>query len=387
MYIKRGMADKLKKLFKQYPIVTIIGPRQSGKTTLVKNEFPNLEYISLEDPDNREFALNDPRGFLDTYKSGVILDEVQRVPEVIPYLQTLVDLKNKAGQYVLTGSQNYLIHEKISQSLAGRTAILKLLPFSLEEIKGTKYFKDNYKHYLQKGFYPGIYEKELEPTNWYSFYVQTYIERDVRQIKNISDLNTFQKFIRLCAGRVGQILNLSSLANDVGISNNTVRSWLSILEMSFIIFLLQPYHNNFNKRLIKNSKLYFYDVGLVSYLLGIDNIKQIDTHYLKGSLFENYVISEILKYYYNLTKEPRCYFWRDKTGHEIDCLIESIDLMAIEIKAGSTISDHFFSNLDFFNKISSNSSKNSFVIYTGNTSQTRAKGSVLSWKEIGKLFI
>ncbi len=321
--ITRVISDKLKSLYRKFPVVSVVGPRQSGKTTLVKNVFPRLKYVSLEELDNREFALRDPRGFLSTYDNGAIIDEAQRVPDLFSYIQTEVDKKDSPGQFILTGSQNILLHENVSQTLAGRVAILRLLPFSLEELKNTPYGSWQSDRYIYTGFYPRIYDKKINPADWYPNYIQTYVEKDVRLMKNISDLNTFQKFIKLCAGRTGQILNLSSLGNECGITHNTAKSWLSILEAGYIIFLLKPYHKNFNKRLIKMPKLYFYDTGLACFLLGIQNTSQLATHYLRGSLFESFVLSELIKERFNKGIEPNCYYWRDKTGNEIDCVIET----------------------------------------------------------------
>jgi len=383
MYIQREIEKTIKPLFKQYPVITVIGPRQSGKTTSLRNIFPKADYVSLEDIDNREFASQDPRGFLKTHNKVTIIDEVQRVPNLLSYLQTEVDLRNKAGQYVLSGSQNLLISEVISQSLAGRSAIIKLLPFSLNELNETDIKKPGFDDYLFTGFYPRIYDMKLNPTTWYSNYVQTYIEKDVRQIKNISDLNTFQKFLKICAGRTGQILNLSTLSAEIGVSHHTIKSWLSILEASFIIYFLKPYHTNYNKRIIKNPKLYFYDTGLASYLLGINSVKQINTHYNAGALFENLIISELVKNHYNKNKEPNLYYWRDKTGHEIDCIVESDKSSIIEIKSSATINEHFFSNLEYFRTLSDKFKP--ILVYGGDQNQTRKTFNVIPWKDINKI--
>jgi predicted AAA+ superfamily ATPase len=325
MIIKRVLENKLKQLRSKFPVISLTGPRQSGKTTLVKYAFDDMDYVSLEDPDTREFAQTDPRGFLAGYTKGVIIDEAQRVPDLFSYIQTIIDTHNKPGMFILTGSQNFLLDENISQTLSGRVAVLNLLPFSLEELAGTSFdlTLSDYPRALFKGFYPRIYDFDLDPRDWYPGYVQTYLERDVRQIKNITDLGIFRRFMRLCAGRTGQILNLSSLAVDCGISHNTVKSWLSLLETSYIIFLLKPHFKNFRKRLVKMPKLYFFDPGLTCYLLGIENEKQVDTHFLKGSLLESVVIAEFFKYRLNRGREPNCYYWRDKTGHEIDGILES----------------------------------------------------------------
>jgi len=381
--IKRDLSHKLKHLSLKFPVVSVVGPRQSGKTTLVRNVFPKLAYVSLEDLDVREFARQDPRGFLANYRKGVILDEIQRVPDLFSYIQTLVDQKNTAGNFILTGSQNFLLRENVSQTLAGRTAILNLLPLSLAELQKTSYALKNSEDYIFKGSYPRIYDKKISPEDWYPNYIQTYVERDVRLIKNISDLNAFQKFIRLCAGRSGQILNLSSLGNDCGINHNTAKSWLSILESSYLVFLLKPYYKNFNKRLIKMPKLYFYDTGLACSLLGIQNEKQLATHYLKGGLFETLIISEIMKNSFNKGMVPHCYYWRDKTGHEIDCLIEEGNsVVPIEIKSGKTITDDFFTGLKHWRKITGGETSRPLVVYGGEENQKRTAGNIISWKRM-----
>jgi predicted AAA+ superfamily ATPase len=385
--IKRQMTSKLTALAEKFPVVAVIGPRQSGKTTLVKSTFSEMAYVSLEDPDQREFALSDPRGFLSHYAQGAIFDEIQRVPSIFSYMQAFVDARKKTGLFILTGSHNFLLLENLSQSLAGRVAILKLLPFSLEELKETGLVLRDADEYLYRGFYPRIYDQHIAPNDWYPNYIQTYIERDVRLIKNISDLNAFQRFVKLCAGRTGQILNLSSLGDDCGITHNTAKAWLSILEASFIIFLLRPHYKNFSKRLIKMPKLYFYDTGLAASLLGIENQNQLATHYLKGSLFEGLIISELIKYRHNEGQESNFYFWRDKMGLEIDCIIERSDrLIPIEIKAGKTITSDYFNNLQAWNKLAGGNPADSFVIYAGDENQTRSGGKVLSWKEADSVF-
>ncbi|MFH1540534.1 MAG: ATP-binding protein [Elusimicrobiota bacterium] len=384
--IKRELSNKLKSLFSKFPVVSVIGPRQSGKTTLVKNVFNNMDYVSLEDLDTREFASKDPRGFLSTHSKGVIIDEIQRVPELFSYIQTIVDNKNKAGLFVLTGSQNILLQENISQTLAGRVAILKLLPFSIKELQQSSYKLKESEEYILKGFYPRIYDKKIDPVDWYPNYIQTYIERDVRLIKNITDLGAFQKFVKMCAGRIGQILNLSSLGNDCGITHNTARAWISILESSYIIFLLKPFYKNFNKRIIKMPKLYFYDTGLACSLLGIQNKSQLLGHYLKGSLFETFVISEIIKKKLNKGQQPDCYYWRDKTGNEVDCIVELADsLLQIEIKSGKTIADDYFDGLRYWAKLVGKKSGNSYLIYNGDENQNRTFCKVINWKNINSI--
>lgn len=386
--IPRELASKIKHHLKVFPIVTITGPRQSGKTTLLKNLFAKSTYVSLEDPDNRIFAEEDPRRFLSTFKSPAIFDEIQKAPHLFSYLQTQVDTAGKVGQYILSGSQNFLLMEKVSQSLSGRVGILTLLPFSIKELNNHKISLRSTEQAMLTGFYPRIWDKKIAPSDWYPSYIQTYLERDVREIKNITDLRLFQKFIKLCAGRTGQILNLSSLANDCGLNHNTIASWISILEASYIIFLLPPYYRNFNKRLIKSPKLYFYDAGLACSLLGIEDEKQLITHPLRGALFETLIISELAKYFLNKGKKFRAYFFRDKTGHEVDCLLETEGkVKAIEIKSAQTISGDFFHNLLYWQKISKDIAKDSFIIYTGDQSQKREKANIVRWDKLENIFL
>jgi len=381
--IARELEARLIYLAKKYPVITLTGPRQSGKTTLVKKAFPGKKYVSLEDPDHRRFAQQDPRGFLKSYPNAVI-DEAQYVPELFSYIQTKVDEENTPGQYILTGSQDFLLFEKITQSLAGRVAVLKLLPFSYAELSASG-IEEQYEYYLYNGFYPRIYDMNLSPEDFYPGYMQTYIERDVRLIRNITDLSRFQLFIKLCAGRTGQLLNISSLADDCGISRTTASGWISILEASYIIFLLRPHHRNFNKRLVKMPKLYFYDTGLAAYLLGINSIEQLDTHYGKGALFESLVISELMKKAYNAGKEPHCFFWRNKTGNEVDLLIEEGSrIIPLEIKSGRTVNQNYFKGLKYWRKIS-HSEEKGIVLFGGDYQQEREFSLVTSWKNIDTL--
>jgi predicted AAA+ superfamily ATPase len=385
-YIKRELEGYLSYISTKYPVVTLTGPRQSGKSTLVRHVFPEKKYVSLEDPDTQLFARQDPRGFLNTYNNAVI-DEAQKVPEIFSYIQTLVDNTDTPGQFILTGSSNFLLFEKITQSLAGRTAVLHLLPFSLREIHSIKGFTD-YEDYLFTGFYPRIYKMDIHPGDFYPGYTKTYVERDVRTLRNIPDLIQFQLFVKLCAGRIGQLLNLSSLANDCGISHTTAKSWISVLEASFIIFLLRPHHKNFNKRLIKMPKLYFYDPGLAAYLLDIQSAEQVKTHYSKGALFELMIISEIMKRRLNQGQSAGVHFWRDKNGNEIDCLLESEgSLLPIEIKSGRTVSSDYFKGTDYFLKLAGNLASKPYIVYGGTENQQRTTADVISWNRLEKLNI
>lgn len=384
MLIHRKLAIKLEQLYQKFPAVAVLGPRQSGKTTLVKETFPDHKYVSLEDLDLRAYATTDPRGFLAEYQGKVIFDEIQNVPTLFSYLQTEIDRSKKLGQFILTGSQHFLLQDNISQTLAGRIALLYLLPLAMDELKSANLATDDLEEQLFKGFYPRIYQHSINPTDWYPNYIQTYIERDARQIINIQNLVAFQKFLKMCASRTGQLLNLSGLAADCGITHNTAKSWISLLQSSFIIYILQPFFNNIGKRLVKTPKLYFYDTGLVCSLLGIEEKQQLNTHYLKGGIFESYVISELLKARYNKGKIPNLYFWRDKTGHEIDCIIEEADqLIPIEIKAAKTIVNDFFNGIDYWKQFTSYKSDKSYIIYGGDQNQTQRKqATVLSWKNI-----
>jgi len=394
--LNRTLKKKLIEASKHYPVVTLSGPRQSGKTTLVRMTFPDYEYVSLEEPDHRTFALEDPRGFLAQFSDKVILDEVQHTPDLFSYIQAIVDLKDISGQFILTGSQNFLLLQKVSQSLAGRCAVLHLLPFSLSEIRQrqplpadsigrrlpnkTRYLDDNIATILLKGFYPRIHDKRLNPGDWLGNYYLTYIERDVRDILNVGDLETFSRFVRLCAGRNGQLLNLSSLANDCGVTHTTSKRWISILETSFIVFLLRPHFKNFSKRLIKSPKLYFLDTGLLSYLLKIRSAEDLRIHAQYGSIFESFVISELLKNYLNRGAEHPIYFWRDSTGNEIDILIDQGDeLIPLEIKAGQTINPDFFKGIRFWKKLANASDQPAALVYGGNRSHIRSGIHVYSW--------
>lgn len=381
--IKRAIEKKFSKFIKTFPIVALSGPRQSGKTTLVKKLFQDgYRYVSLEDLDSRAFAQSDPRGFLSEYDKKVIIDEAQLVPELFSFLQEVVDRDQMNGQYVLTGSPNFLQNEKIKQSLSGRTAFLHLLPLSFEEIKKAKLKLPSLEDVLYRGFYPRLYSSKVKAADWYANYIRTY---DLRLIKNIHDLNTFQIFLKMCASRTGQLIDYTSLGNDCGISHNTVKNWLNILESSFIIFFLRPHFKNYGKRLVKSPKIYFYDTGLLCHLLDIQSSKQLQTHYLKGGIFESFVMSELMKGAINEGKDPHLYFWRDNHGNEVDCIIEAGEtLMPIEIKSSKTVSPDFFENLTYWNKLSG-ANANSYLIYGGDLCQKRSNSTVLSWNSIDKL--
>lgn len=388
MFIQRKIAGLLKKLSRQFPALGILGPRQSGKTTLAKALFPHHKYLNLEELDTRRFAAEDPRRFLKSLEGGpgAILDEIQRTPDLLSYIQGHIDEWQKPGFFILTGSENILLNQHISQTLAGRIALKTLLPLSLEELQNVSMVPAEVEEILFQGFYPSLYAKKLEPRDWIQSYIQTYIERDVRNLKQITDLTVFQKFLQLCAGRIGQILDLTSIGNDCGITAHTVRSWLSILEATYVIFLLHPHHKNFSKRLIKAPKLYFYDTAIACHLLSILSAKDLATHYLRGGLFESMVLSDLLKQRFNAGLTSNLYFWRDKSGHEIDCILEQgRTLTPIEIKSGETFSADFFANIVKWNQLSGNAPSNSYVVYGGKETQARSQGIALGWTQLGSL--
>jgi len=383
--IIRIAQNKLSELSTEFPIVAVTGPRQSGKTTLVQSFFPVYKYFNLEELDIREEVRLDPRGFLSKQNAGFIVDEVQNVPDFFSYLQSFADNQKRMGQIILTGSQNFLLLEKISQSLSGRVGILELMPLQLNEYNQFRENKLTINEILYSGLYPAIYDRNIQPYNWYSQYIRTYIERDVRQIKNITNLGVFQRFIKLCAGRIGQLLNTNSLANDLGVNLNTVRSWLDILESSYVIFRLNPHHKNFNKRVVKQKKLYFVDVGLAAHLLGIESPEQVDTHYLKGNLFENLIISEFFKERYNKGKPSNLFFWRDHIGNEVDLLIEQGNtLTPIEIKSSQTLHSSLMDGLKKYTKFSLQNAQSSHLIYGGKRSTTLDRYNAHSWEELKK---
>ncbi len=377
--IDRTLQTSLEYLVTKYPVITLTGPRQSGKSTLLRHTFSDYQYISLEDLDMREFAVNDPRGFLATYPRRVILDEVQRVPSLMSYIQTHVDNAGETGMYLLAGSHNFLLMESVNQSLAGRTAILKLLPFSRKEMQDGGILPVTVNGQIYFGAYPRLYDKGLQPDEFYPYYIQTYVERDVRVLKNIGDLSRFTRFIKLCAGRIGQLLNLSSLAVECGISVPTATSWLSVLEASYICYLLRPDWNNFSKRLVKSPKLYFYDTGLACSLLDIKSSEQLALHFSRGALFENMVINEFIKKAWNQGRDADLRFWRDSQGNEVDLLVyEEGKPSAYEIKSGETFQSSFFKGLAKWADITRTDTTRLHVIYSGSNSLTTSNGQLLT---------
>ena len=394
---KRTIQHHLKQQMSHYPAVTITGPRQSGKTTLIREAYPDFDYVLLENLDDLEFAEEDPRGFLDQHSNHVIFDEIQNCPKLISYLQGLIDEDQSTGRFILSGSQQLSLNEKISQSLAGRTAMLRLLPLSLAELVGRppqSYWlsqqltqpeppPQSLYQYLLNGMYPRLHKNSIPAHQFYRDYVETYVTRDLRQLLEISNLNRFQTFLRLAAGRSGQLLELSGLADDAGVDHSTARRWISILEASYIVHLLQPHHQNFNKRLIKSPKLYFLDTGLLCYLLRIHNTNELETHPLIGHIFETFVFTELYKNFLNADEEPPLYFWRDYSKKEIDFMIDrGAELFPIEVKLGQTISSSYFKTIDYWLNLKNNPQEKSCLIYGGLKRSQRNSTQIIPWHAV-----
>lgn len=388
MYIKRLLENDITQGARFFPVIAIVGPRQSGKTTLAKNLFNQHPYVSLEDLDKRKAALEDPRSFLLLHQNehGLIIDEFQYAPDLLSYIQTRVDAEQRPGFFILTGSQNFLMSRSISQSLAGRVSLHTLLPFSVQELQSHSLLPQSVETILHDGLYPAVYTKNIPANRLYSQYIKTYVERDVRQLTHVGDLTTFQIFIKMCAERVGQLVNFSEFSRECRISDQTVRRWLTILQASYIIFLLPPYEKTLTKRLVKSPKLYFYDTGLVCSLLGIDQ-EMLGTHQKRGNIFESFVISEIAKNFYNQGFEPPIYFWQDRGKHEVDCVIDYKNtLTALEIKASRTVNTSFFAGLSEWEKsLKDSKSINSFVIYGGSADFVTGYKNVVSWQLLASI--
>lgn len=381
--IERTLKAKLLELKKQFPVLAVLGPRQSGKTTLVRSLFPKYRYVNLESFEEQEFAQEDPKGFLERFRNeeGVILDEIQKAPKLLSYIQIEVDNNPHPGRFILTSSQNILLNQHVSQTLAGRVALTTLLPLSIEELRENNALPASAQEAIFRGFYPRSYSSHIDTVVFAESYIRTYVERDVRDIKQIASLSEFQKFLRLCAARIGQLLNLSSLATEAGLSLATVKSWLSVLEASYIIFLLQPYHKNFNKRLVKMPKLYFYDTSLACRLLRLTNPDDVYEHYLKGGLFESMILSDLLKKRYHRGLPPNAYFWRDKVGNEIDCILEeNSHVIAIEFKSSATINAEMFETLAYWSSLANTPKEKGVVVYGGEEEQQRTQGHLLPWR-------
>lgn len=382
--IPRKVEEYIRSLLGGFPIVTITGPRQAGKTTLSRLIFSDKPYASLEDPDVRQAAMDDPRSFLGRFPDGAVLDEVQRCPDLLSYLQAMVDADGRMGLFILTGSQQFGLLSRITQSLAGRTAFVELLPFSAAELIQSGKAPGSLDEALIKGGYPPLYDRDIAIRAWFGAYVTAYIERDVRQLLKIQELDTFQHFVRLCAGRTGQLLNLSSLSTECGINHNTAKAWVSVLEASYIVFRLRPHHSNFNKRLVKMPKLYFYDTGLVSWLLGIQTPQQLEAHPLRGNIFETFIVSELMKSRLNTGERPNLYFWRDSNGNEVDVIIENgTRLIPLEIKSGKTVVRDSFSALGKWMALAGDLSLNPTLIYGGSECYSHKGVRVIGWRESG----
>lgn len=384
--IKRRAGGRLKALARGFPVVVVTGPRQSGKTTLARWAFPKKPYASLEDPDEASFAREDPRGFLERFPNGAVLDEVQRCPDLFSYVQTIVDTDGRSGLFILTGSQQFGLLSRISQTLAGRAGLLRLLPLSIDELWGAGRLPRNLDDVLLKGFYPSVHVRRVSHADWYSSYMSTYVERDVRQVIQIRDLTAFQRFVRMCAARTGLLLNLSTLGAECGITHNTAKAWLSVLEASYVVFTMTPFHSNYGKRLVKTPKVYFLDTGFAAWLMGIRDTKQIAFHPLRGELFETLVVGELLKSSWNSGSDLSFHFWRDHVGQEVDIVFESNGLAhPIEVKSGKTLSEDSFTGLRRFAILAGSKAGDPALVFGGDSSQTRNGITVSSWRNVSRL--
>ena len=380
--VPRTLTAALETAVRSFPVVTVTGPRQSGKTTLLRATFPDYHYVNLEAVDQRRIAEEDPRGLVGRHmERGIVIDEAQRVPDLFSYVQTIVDEHQTIGKVILSGSQHFLLLEQITQSLAGRAMILHLHPFTVLELPAV--LSKPVDAVMFSGMYPPLHDRMIAPSAFYPTYIQSYVERDVRSVRNVGDLSTFSRFLQLCAGRIGSLLNLSALANELGVDHKTVRAWLSVLEASFVVFLLPPYHRNYNKRVVKQPKLYFYDTGLACSLLGLESEHQLSTHYLRGGVFENFVVAEYRKIVEHSGRRPHMYFWRDNTGTEVDLVVEhGPDVAAVEIKSGATLNREFTRSLRKFQSYSGISPERCHLVYGGELEHTGETARTWSWRHL-----
>ena len=380
--IPRAAANLLDEIRSGYPVITLTGPRQSGKTTLARAAFADKPYVSLETPDEREFAASDPRGFLARWKEGAIIDEVQHVPALLSWIQSEVDAAGTMGRYILTGSQNFSLMAHIAQSLAGRSALVQLLPLSIAELNAAGQLPPDTDSMLLRGGYPALYARALNPARWLADYTMSYLERDVRQITQVHDLAAFQRFLRLCAGRTGQLLNLANLAQEAGVAQSTARAWLSVLEASYIVHLLPPHHRNLGKRVVKAPKLYFVDAALAASLMGIQTAAQIAIHPLRGALFETLIVGEFLKARFNSGYPSNLYFWRDNVGLEVDLLIDEPEgLRPVEIKSSATVTEDLFKGLHKWIAAAGTAARHPRLVCAGPDRYTRSGIEVRPWQE------
>ncbi len=389
--IKRQITSQIDRLKKGFPVIVVTGPRQSGKTTLIRKIFPDYQYFNLENPETLGIVENDPAGFINANTHRIIIDEVQRVPQLVSYIQAVVEEQKIMGNFILSGSENLLISEKVNQSLAGRAAYINLLPLTIEELKIHKHVTNSAYQQIFTGFYPAIYDKDIKPVDYYDQYIATYVERDLKQISNITNLSLFRKFLALLAGRIGQLVNTSSLANDVGVAPNTIENWISILEASYLVFRLQPYYENYGKRYIKSSKIYFTDTGLACRLLGLTSKHEVSKHYLVGGLFENLIILELKKHILNHSKSAKLYFFRDSNGNEVDLLVDGgITQIPIEIKSGATFSTDYLKGLEYWQKLkdtqqNTKPSLPGFIVYNGTQPHKSQNYELLQWDNLDNL--
>ncbi len=384
--IKRDIEDKIVKSANKYAAVSITGPRQSGKTTIAKKLFPRHEYVNLESIRDLDSVKSDPVGFIESIKLGVVIDEIQRYADLLSFIQVSIDEDYQPGKYIITGSQNLLLLDKVCQSLAGRVSIIKLLPLSINELHPVSDVTENLIELMHKGFYPAIYDKDFDPGEYYENYINTYVERDVRSIQNIEDLSSFTRFLQILASRIGQLLNLSEIGSRVGVSHKTIKSWISILEASYIILLLEPHFKNFGKRIIKSPKVYFTDIGLATSLLKLDTKKEVNNYHAFGSLFENLVILDLYKNILNRSLTSKLFFFRDKSGNEVDILVDKgSEIIPIEVKSSMTYNKRFLKGIEYYNELQQNFDSKGVLVYSGDTMRSMRGIKILNYNDIPKI--